>query len=353
MEKYDVAIVGASAIGNRVANLISQKGYKVLLIEEHREVGLPMKCTGLVSFRLLELLPNLPKKVVVNKIKSAKFFSPNGNCLELKPSYPVYVIDRVALDKFLFDQVKNNVEIRIGERFKSFRYMQDSIKIKTNKKTYYSKILVGADGVNSTVRKQAKIDYPKNFLIGLQTTVKGSFDSNSVELWFGSQVCPKFFAWIVPENRNVARIGLATNLNPMKYYRRFLKLRLNSTKKPDVAGSIRYGIMKETSTDRLMLLGDAALQIKPFSSGGIVYGLIASKICADAAIKALEQNTYDRKFLKENYDRKWKEKLSLPIARGLLLRKVFNILPDYSLNFLFYLAEKEKTFLEKLDMDFL
>lgn len=353
MEKYDVAIVGASAIGSRVANLISREGYRVLLIEEHREVGLPMKCTGLVSFRLLELLPNLPKKVIVNKIRSAKFFSPNGNCLELKPSYPVYVIDRVALDKFLFDQVKNNVEVRIPERFESFRCMEDSIKIRTNKRTYYSKILVGADGVNSTIRKQAKIVYPKNFLIGLQTTAKGSFDPSSVELWFGSQVCPKFFAWVVPENENTARIGLATNSNPMKYYKQFLKLRINSFKKPDVGGLIRYGLMKETCRDRVMLIGDAALQIKPFSGGGLVYGLTASKICADACVHALENERFDENFFKENYDKKWKEKLAIPIIEGLMLRKSFNLLPDVSLNLAFYSTHRIKKFLEKWDMDLL
>lgn len=353
MEEYDVAIVGASVTGSGVVNLVSQKGYRVLLVEEHKKIGLPLHCTGLVSFRLLELLPNLPKKIIINRIKSAKFFPPNGNCLELKPNYSAYLIDRIALDRFLFNEAKNNTEIKTGERFESFRYAKDSVKIKTNKKIYRSKILVGADGANSQVRKKAKINYPKNLLVGVQSTVKGNFDPNYVELWFGSQICPKFFAWIVPENENVARVGLATNSNAMRFYESFLKKRLGYTNKPHTAGLIRYGLMKETSTDRLMLVGDAACQVKPFSGGGIIYGLTASEICTDACIGALENNVFDKNFFKENYDKKWKEKLSLPIIKGLMIRKIFNNLSDNNLNILFSLAGYTKKILERFDMDLL
>lgn len=350
---YDVVVIGASVSGSRVADLVSQKNHNVLLIEEHKKIGLPLQCTGLVSFRLLKLLPNLPKNIIVNQIKSGKFFSPNGNCLELEQKYPVYVIDRVALDRFLFNQVKNNVETKTGEKFKSFRYMEDCVKIKTSKKTYYSKILIGADGPNSSVRKQGKFYCPKNSLIGLQSRIKGNFDPKSVELWFGSKVCPNFFAWVVPENKNVARIGLATNSNAMKYYKQFLKSRINSVKRPDAGGIINYGLMEKTSTDRIMLVGDAALQVKPFSGGGIIYGLTAAEICADACSSALEKNKFDENFLEGKYDEKWKEKLFLPMNKGLVLRKIFNLLPDKGLNFMFYSISHVKRFLEGWDMDLL
>jgi geranylgeranyl reductase family protein len=351
---FDAVVIGASAIGSRTAKLIAGNGYNVLVIEEHKKIGLPSKCTGLVSHRLLEQLPNLPKKIIINKIKSARFFSPNGNSLELKSKKQVYVIDRTALDNFLFNEAKDSgVEIRTGERFESFRLMEDYVKIKTNKKIYHSKILIGADGVNSLVRKYSKLGYPKNVVFGLQTTVKGNFDSEFVELWFGSSVAPNFFAWVVPENNYTARVGLATDSNPMKFYNSFLKKRVDYIGRPNTTGIIRYGLMKETSFDRVMLVGDAALQTKPFSGGGIIYGLIASEICADAVIKALKKNRFDKKFFKQNYDRKWKEKLSLPIIKGLMLRKIFNKLPDKGLSSLFYFTGYVKRFLEKWDMDLL
>jgi len=349
---YDVTIIGASAIGSRTARLVADSSHNVLLIEEHKKIGLPSKCTGLVSSRILELLPNLPKRIIVNKIKSARFFSPGGNCLELKSKNPAYVIDRTAMDNLLFNEAKD-VEIRTCERFESFRLMEDYVKIKTNKKIYHSKILIGADGTNSLVRKYSKLDYPKNVLFGLQTTVKGNFDSKSVELWFGSSVAPHFFAWAVPENAHTARVGLATDSNPMRFYNSFLTKRVGHIGRPNTTGIIRYGLMKETSIDRVMLVGDAALQTKPFSGGGIIYGLITSEICADAVIKSLEKNRFDRNFFVGNYDKKWKEKLASPIVKGMILRKTFTSLPDTGLNTLIYFAGHGKRFLENWDMDLL
>jgi len=351
MEEYDVIIIGASLTGSRVADLVSNN-CKTLLIEEHEKIGSPLQCSGLVSYRILELIPDLPKKIVLNKIKSAKLYSPNRNCLELKPKYPVYVIDRIRLDKFLFDKAKDKIDVKTGEKFESFRYMNDSIMIKTNKGVYYSKILIGADGPNSIVRKQMKIK-PKKFLLGLQTTVKGEFDPDSVELWFGSKVCPNFFSWVVPLNKNYARIGLATTENTMGFYNSFLKKRVGIEKKPDIVGRIPYGLIDKANDKRVMLVGDAAFQVKPFSGGGLIYGLMSSEICADAIEKSLAENRFDGKFFEKNYDNKWKKFLSLPIIKGAMLRRLFNILPDFAINFGFYAASHKKNILEKWDMDLL
>jgi len=351
MEEYDVIIIGASVTGSRVADLIPNN-IKTLLIEEHKKIGSPLQCSGLVSHRILELIPDLPEKMILNKIKSAKFYSPNRNCLELKPKYPVYVINRVELDRFLFDKAKKKVDVRTGEKFESFKYMNDSIMVKTNKGSYYSKILVGADGPNSIVRKQMKIK-PKKFILGLQNTVKGEFDPDSVELWFGSKICPNFFAWVIPLNENFARIGLATTENAIEFYNSFLKKRIGLVKKPDVVGKITYGLLNRTSDKRIMLVGDAASQVKPFSGGGLIYGLISSEICVNAATKSLEENKFNKEFFRKNYDKEWRKVLSSPITKGMFLRKIFNILPDFAINLGFYASSHKKNILEKWDVDLL
>lgn len=348
---YDVAVIGGSAIGSRTAKLIADGGHDVLLIEEHGRIGLPSKCTGLVSHRLLELIPNPPKDIILNKIKSAKFFSPNGNCLELSSTHPVYVIDRTEFDRYLLDKASENSEVKMGERFESFKFTDDSVMVKTDKDTYYSKVLIGADGSNSAVRRQMGIS--QKSILGLQATVKGKFDPDSVELWFGHSVCPNLFAWVVPLDEKYARVGLATNENTMRFYDNFLKKRIGYSKKPDVVGRIPYGLTSRTSTERVMLVGDAASQVKPFSGGGIIYGLIASDICVTAAKKSLEENKFDRNFFKNNYDKKWKKQLAIPIVKGLFLKKTFNLMPNKGLNISFYFAGHLKRFLENWDMDLL
>lgn len=356
MKTYDVIVVGASVSGCRTAELIAKQSYKVLVLEEHKEIGRPVKCTGLVSWRLKELLPELPKNIIVNTVGKAKFFSPNGNHFTLKSKKSVYVIDRGKLDRYLSERAKNiNVEIKTLTRFENFRYVDDGIEVKTNKGKTKTKILIGADGANSLVAKQSNLKQPDETLIGIQTTVDGNFEQDTVELWFGSKTAPNFFAWVVPENENRARVGLATNKNPKEYLDRFLKERIGKTNKPDVGGLIRIGLMNETVADRVLLVGDAAYQIKPFSAGGIVYGLIASQCCTDACIFALQKNKFNKEFLKNQYDKKWKRILEKPIKKGLLYRKILYKFSDEQLNLFFSAGKKLKLtkILESFDMDLL
>ena len=46
---WDVVIIGAGPVGGHTANLLAQRGQRVLLIEEHNEIGRPFQCAGLVT----------------------------------------------------------------------------------------------------------------------------------------------------------------------------------------------------------------------------------------------------------------------------------------------------------------
>ena len=332
---YDSIIVGGALAGSRTAELLARNGRKVLLIEEHEKIGLPCKCTGLVSWRTPEILKKLPKRLVVNKLDKGKFYAPDGSSFVLKSKKAAYVLDRTGLDKFLFEQaVKAGAEVKT-EHFETFKYNNSHVEVKTNNGVYKTKILIGADGANSTVAQQANLPMPKNIFVGLQTTATGNFEQFA-ELWFGKKTAPNFFAWVVPENEEIARIGVSTTTSPKPYYERFLETRLqHNGLKPDVAGVIRFGIMKDTVADGVMLVGDAACQVKPFSGGGITYGLIASQICADAVEKVFEENRFDYQFLKQDYDSEWKKKLTLGIKKGMMMRRLLYLLPDSQVNLMF------------------
>ncbi len=348
--EYDVLVVGAGPAGCRTAELIGRQGYSVLVIEEHAEVGKPVQCAGLVSWRLLEQLPDLPKDMIINIVKKANFFSPSER-ITLKSKKPVYVIDRAGLDKYLCGKAKEVANVKLSTTFEGYEAKDGCVVAHTTKGDFEAKLLVGADGVNSTVARQAKLKRPDNALAGLQTTVDGSFDPEAVELWFGSSVSPGFFAWVIPESSRRARIGLATRSRTSNYFENFLKKRVGKVKKADVAGTMNFGLM-QTTTERVLLVGDAACQIKPFSCGGIVYGLIGARYCANACVEALKQNRFDAEFLKDAYDKRWKAQLEGPIRRGLLYRRISQA-SDGTLDFLFKSGKRFAFLLEFMDMDFL
>jgi geranylgeranyl reductase family protein len=350
---YDVIVVGASVSGLRTAELISSQGYKVLVLEEHEKIGKPLKCAGLVSWRIFELIPDLPKEIIINEVKRAKFFSPCGNSFFLESKKSVYVIDREKFDKYLATRaLKSNCDIRLNTALKDLGYENDCIKVFTNKGNFETKILVGADGANSLVARKLGLQQGKNFLVGMQATVKGNFE-NSVELWFGQKIAPGFFAWVIPENEKRARIGLATEKKTKLYFEKFLEKRVGKKVRPNAYGLIRFGLMKKTFAKRALLVGDAACMVKPFSGGGIIYGLIGSSICAEACTQALKKEEFSEKFFAKVYEKEWKRKLAKAILKGMLCRKFLSGLSDWQLNALFCFLKHEKNFLEKLDMDFL
>ena len=346
---YDALVVGGAVSGSRTSQIIAEYGKSVLLIEDNMNIGHPCKCTGLVSWRIKELLPTLPQKLIVSVVEDARFHAPNGESFDLKSKKPVYLLDRPGLDKYLFNMAQEaGVETKVGEKFVSYKIVKDHVEVKTDKNVYKTRILIGADGANSTVGKEAALKYPESYLVGVQTTAPGNFDK--VELWFGSDVSPKFFAWVVPENENIARIGLATDKNAGNYYEEFLKKRIGNFEKPNVGGIIRFGVMERTSSDRVMVVGDAACQVKPYSGGGIIFGLIASRICADATMKALKEKDFSSKFFLENYDKVWKSKLESAIKRGITVNNILSK-KDSTVNKIMKVGKIGSKIFTKLDMD--
>jgi geranylgeranyl reductase family protein len=353
---YDTIIIGAGPIGCKTADLIAKKGFKVLVLEEHPEVGIPVQCSGLVSHRIFKL-SGASKDVIVNRVKKANFFC-KENHVDLKSKKTVYVVDREKFDKEMAKKSENaDAKIKTSIRFESYKKMKNFIEVKTRGRNFQTKILIGCDGPNSTVARVAGIKLPDNILTGIQVTAEYDFNPDTVELWFGSKICPDFFGWVIPEDEKFARVGLASSKKVVERFENFINMRIKGKIKfkDKLAGSIRYGLIENSVSDNVILVGDAACHIKPFSGGGIIYGLIGANFAAEACIKALEKEDYGSEFFKENYDDVWKNKLAWPIKKGLIMKNLIHSFSDGQLSFLFSAANATmiKKLLEFTDMDLL
>ena len=352
---YDIIIVGAGPAGCKIGELTAKNGFKVLILEEHPDIGIPVQCAGLVSHRIFEL-SKASRKVVVNRVRKARFYCSN-NYIELKSKKNVYVIDREKFDKELAKRAEfSGVEIKTKTRFLGYEKGK-FLEVKTNRGNFQTKLLVGADGPNSTVAKAARLKLPDNKLVGVQATIKSNYKPDTVELWFDPEISPEFFGWVIPENKNLARVGLATNKNVVKCLDNLFIKRFNRRIKCKkiLAGTIRYGLIDNSVSNNVLLVGDAAAQVKPFSGGGIIYGLIGAEIAAKACTESIKEKNYKKEFLRQNYDDVWKEKLAWPIRKGLIMSKTIHSFSDSQLSFLFSIFKKTriKKLLEFTDMDLL
>ncbi|EQD68680.1 geranylgeranyl reductase, partial [mine drainage metagenome] len=98
-----------------------------------------------------------------------------------------------------------------------------------------------------------------------------------------------------------------------------------------LVSGIPIGEVPRLHGDGVLLVGDAAAQVKPLSGGGIFTGMRAAGIAADVALAALAGGRTDAASLAA-YDRRWQDELGEEFRRALYLRRVFARLDDADLD---------------------
>ena len=330
--EYDFAICGAGPVGSYLAWKLS-KNYKVLLLEEHEKIGEPLACSGLVSKKIWDFIPQ-SKGLIEKEMKGARIHL-GKNTYTFRSNQAV-LINRKKLDKFLAAKaVKGGAELlteaKLFSFFESKSYV--SLYIKSDSfENIRAKILAGCDGPLSVVRNKMGIPSPK-FLHGIFSYVDEEPDQ-FVDLYL--KKAPGFFAWRIPRKNNV-EYGIASEKNAKKYFEKFMKdMRLPIGK--IYSGLIPFGLLNRTTSHRVFLCGDAASQTKPHTGGGIVYGIRAANI-ASALVKPDKPNL-------DTYEKEWRKILAGEIKAGLRIKKAYS-LPTPILNPILKSLVKK----QNLDMD--
>jgi len=350
--EYDVVVVGAGPVGSTAARYAAQHGARVLLIEEHAFIGSPVGCTGLLSRRALQECEVEPSdNFVLNKVRGAFVHSMDGNCLPIDGGETkAYVVSRKMFDRTLASMaLAAGADLWLRTRAVGLSNEGDHSLLSVIKDgtpiTIKAKVIIGADGVRSGIARMAGLGQVKKILPGVQIEVPyDATDPDFVELFVGSQA-PGFFAWAVPVNDKIARIGLAVDSRDadrspgcvLEYLERLLRdnkhvaSRYGGGKLDLVVGGIPIGPLGQTYAQGVLIAGDAAGQVKPTSGGGIYTGAACAKIAGEVAAAAALENDISARRLEE-YDRRWRAKLGRELAIGMRIHDFIGGLDDAELN---------------------
>ena len=343
MKEYDVAIVGGGPIGGHIAETISEKKFSVVVFEKNKQIGIPINCAGLITPKVFEFLSFKKERVLQNKIKGANIHSPSGHVLSIGGDKThAIVIDRTKFDKEIIKKASDNgTDVFTGNKILSIQRNKNFVELKTSQKLDIKcKLLIGADGPHSTVRDRFAFSEPAEFLTGVGAEISGTnLNPEFVEIFVGKNIAPGFFAWIIPTNKHgtEARIGLCTSKGadhpPQHYFSKFFENKQSSKYLKDVeitkriGGIVPLGVLKKTYADNVMLVGDAAAQVKPTSGGGIYPGLLCAHHCSSVAVDALENNNFNISVLKK-YQKLWTADIGKELFLGMKFRKIFKSLTD-------------------------
>ncbi len=335
-----ISIIGAGPAGNYLAYLLAKNNFDVSVFEEHETAGMPVQCTGITTSYLGKLV-ELKEDFVVNKVNKARIFAPDNHFIDIKLDDNI-ILDRARFDQYLMEKAKKaGAKLFLSHRF--LGYKGNIIKVQNIKANMIKDIetdyLIGADGPLSDVAKSAGLKNKKDFLIGIQARVRLN-NSNIVEFY----PFIERYAWVVPESKDIVRIGLATRKNPKKALNDFLRKRLKKYEIIDMqAGLIPvYNPKIKTQKENIFLVGDAAAMVKATTGGGIIQGMMAARALAGSIIN------------KKDYNKEWKKAIGRDLLIHLKIGSIMNKFSAKDWNYLIELFNKEKTkkILSSYDRDF-
>ncbi|WP_461866812.1 geranylgeranyl reductase family protein, partial [Thermococcus sp.] len=308
--KYDVAIIGGGPVGNYLANLLA-RNFDVAVIEAGNSFG-GKACTGIIGKKSYDDL-KLPKKAVLNTLRGAIFYS-KIQSFEIKRAEPqAYLVDRKALEKILAEKaIKKGVEYFMGARFVGFKKGRAIVQRFNRQFDVEAQFYVGADGLRSKVAQEMGVKTKAEFLSGYEVEVVGEFERpDFAEVWVNKELNEEFFFWVAPVNENLARIGTFGSLDSLF---KFLKMRMLKAESivEFKAGSVGLGWRKPWVKGNMAIVGDAALQIKPTTAGGIAYGMFCAHALAYSLINGRPKD----------YEKLCNE-IKKQISFGMRIRKMF------------------------------
>jgi len=345
---YDVVVAGGSIAGLLCAREIAEKKNTVLVIEEDYEIGTPEHCGGLVSTKGLEKLGVIPfSKTFDHLIESATINAPNGNSFSINSKkQKVAEISRRELDKQIAHQAqKNGAVIKVRTSFQELT--KDGVR--TNEGEIKCKIFVDARGVSALVQKDRE-----GILSSAQYEIYANWiKKGQVEVFFDQEKYPGFFAWIIPSGEGKGKVGVAgKGIKVSEILEEFLEKKGNySTIRKIFAPIWIKGPIKKFVDGKRVIVGDAAGQAKPTTSGGIYTSGMGGVLAGRAISKFLKTN--DESDL-EQYQKQWKNQFGEEFEKQIMARKVLERIDNNTINKLFdsITPEITKEISEKEDFDF-
>lgn len=286
---FDVAIVGAGPAGATCAAFCAQAGLQVVLLE--RETFPREKVCGdclnpscwpvLERLEIVERVRALPH----GRLQRVDFIAIGGRTVTVDlPKDAEIAVKRSLFDQLLLTRaMEAGAEVRQATTVSQVVFERDGWQITANDETLQARIIVAADGRNSTVaRLVGALPRPSKERVALQTHVALSAE-------FGERVVLQFLpegysgqAPIGGGELNVCLVAAPPKLESLKKWaaERFGLAQAHSWKtitplrRAPVTAAYR----------RLFFVGDAARVVEPFTGEGIYYALHSGELAADAAV---------------------------------------------------------------------
>jgi len=354
LHDWSVIVIGAGPGGSCAAAEIASRGIDVALIEKDDYPGETSVC-GAVTPKSNTDEFEVPSYVIERTLSKWVCYFPDETVVF---EVPFASFQRKNFDKYLGERaVSKGARLITKTVATDVNFDDDGVTVRLldrrDNREYdlRSKMVVFADGADTIAAKKFR---GVGFQRRLKRTMHGlvyEYDwkdnpLDAFDLYFDAKIGPWGYGWIFPK-KDILNVGIGCLLSTVSpKFGQSMRGRLDyfvkqyepAVKKLDghkisriQAAIIPVEVAPKMYGKRMLLVGDAAGMVEPFSAGGNEYamrgGVVAGKVVADA----LKQNRYDEGFLSA-YDKTWRR-----TQDGKILSDMQRL---FSLGYLYYKVDK-------------
>jgi flavin-dependent dehydrogenase len=307
MNEYDVTIIGAGLAGLHCARLLGRRGLRVLLVDRKGSLDASIHTTGIFVRRTFEDF-DIPEDCLGPPIRHVSLYSPARRQMKLVSPYDEFRVGKMGLlyKRYLDHCLRAGVTWMPGARYAGHTRSATHLRVQLDHESsgdvsnsVVTRYLVGADGANSRVARDLKLERNCEWIVGVEDVFADLVLDGPPRLhcFLDPVNAPGYLAWIAHdgEETHVGVGGYAAWFEPVRALEKFkTSVRgIVDLRKSKVAerrgGRIPVGgVLRNIANRQGLLIGDAAGAVSPLTAGGLDPCMRLSSFAAKVITKYLE-----------------------------------------------------------------
>jgi geranylgeranyl reductase family protein len=289
---YDVIVIGAGIGGAAAAYFLGRANQQVLVLERE---ALPRykACGGGVPKSVFRHFPFPFDEAVESEIAAVRFSYRGIEEIAFPlPAKPVTMVMRDRFDAFVLSQAR--AQVRDSTTVVGVVEERDKVRVSTaDGEELAARYVLGADGANSVVSRALGLRQKK--VLGAAIEAEAQVDTQTMAEYvqtalFEFGAVPGGYLWIFPKKEHLS-VGIAVFGKSRADLRGILRREMSKfgielDSSPLHAHPLPvYGYHETLSTERALLVGDAAGLVDPLLGEGIRYAVRSARLAAEAIAK--------------------------------------------------------------------